>query len=72
MSTFHKKRNELPCDRGLLLWGCRVVIQAPSLERILKELHAGHEGITHMKQIARSYVYWYNIDADIEKKVATC
>ena len=61
-----------PATEVFCYGGCRVVIPAPSQERVLEELHAGHVGITHMKQIVRSYVYWNNIDADIEKKVAMC
>jgi transposase InsO family protein len=70
--AYFKKRHELSCDRGLLLWGGRVVVPSPFQQHVLEELHAGHIGSTHMKQLARSYVYWYNIDDDIERKVATC
>lgn len=39
---------------------------------ILKELHVGHVGMTKMKAIARSYVYWRNMDIDIENMVRDC
>ena len=70
--AYYKKRQELSRDRGLLLWCGRVVVSSPSQQPVLEELHAGHMGSTHMKQLARAYVYWYNIDSDIERKVATC
>ena len=72
LAAYYRKRLELSCDRGLLLWGGRVVIPSMSQQHVIEELHAGHVGSTHMKQLARSYVYWYNIDDDIERKVATC
>ncbi|GFQ88634.1 hypothetical protein TNCT_250091 [Trichonephila clavata] len=36
------------------------------------ELHAGHLGIVKMKAIARSFVYWKNIDKDIEEAAKNC
>jgi hypothetical protein len=68
MLAYYRKRQELSCDRGLLVWGGRVVVPSPPQQHVLEELHAGHVGSTHMKQLARSYVYWYNIDSDIERK----
>ena len=35
-------------------------------------LHDGHPGITKMKQLARSIVWWPRIDAHIETKVKHC
>ncbi|GFT81604.1 uncharacterized protein K02A2.6 [Trichonephila clavipes] len=39
---------------------------------VLEELHAGHLGIVKMKAIARSFVYWKNIDNDIEEAAKNC
>ena len=36
------------------------------------ELHKGHPGITRMKSLARMYVWWPGINADIEKSVRLC
>ncbi|XP_054745773.1 uncharacterized protein K02A2.6-like [Anastrepha obliqua] len=35
-------------------------------------MHRGHPGIQYTKAIGRNYVYWSNIDADIENMVKTC
>ena len=35
-------------------------------------MHRVHPGIDRMKAIARSYVYWPLIDADVEKLVKSC
>ena len=39
---------------------------------VLDELHEAHPGATHMKQMARSLVWWIGIDKDIETTVKTC
>ena len=42
---------------------------------MLNELHWAHPGICQMKAIARSYVWWPNLNNDIEmliKKCQTC
>ncbi|GFW38191.1 uncharacterized protein K02A2.6 [Trichonephila clavipes] len=41
-------------------------------KNVLEELHAGHLGIVKMKAIARSLVYWKNIDNDIEEAAKNC
>jgi hypothetical protein len=40
--------------------------------KILYHLHAGHPGIQRMKALARSYVYWPNMDKDVENFVKSC
>ena len=40
--------------------------------KILDELHDGHPGISRMKSLARSEVWWPKIDADLEQKVKEC
>ena len=55
-----------------ILWGSRVVIPLPGRQRIIDELHAGHPGISRMKSLARSYVWWPGMDAELESKVKSC
>ena len=50
---------------------CRV-IPPQDREAVLLELHEGHPGITHMKSLARMYVWWPGTSADIEKSVRLC
>ena len=69
---FYNKRNELSICQGCLVWGPRVMIPEALRSAVLEELHQGHMGIVKMKSIARGYVWWPNIDKDIEMLGQTC
>ena len=69
---FYAKRDELVIEKECLLWGYRVVVPETVKVKVLQELHASHLGIVKMKMMARSYVWWPNIDSDIEKVAAAC
>lgn len=57
---------------GVLLWGLRVVVPPVLQSEVLEVLHESHPGATRAKQFARSYVWWPNIDSDIERRVRSC
>ncbi|XP_058023889.1 uncharacterized protein K02A2.6-like, partial [Ahaetulla prasina] len=55
-----------------LLWGDRVVIPEKLRGHVLELLHVGHPGIVRMKSLARSYVWWPQMDKDISDRVGKC
>ncbi|GFU38905.1 transposon Tf2-6 polyprotein [Trichonephila clavipes] len=59
-------------EDGCIMYGQRVCIPRKFRKNVLEELHAGHLGIVKMKAIARSFVYWKNIDNDIEEAAKNC
>lgn len=69
---YYERRNELTVHQGCILWGMRVVIPNKLQDRVLKELHDGHMGVVKMKALARSYVWWPNINAQLEELAKAC
>ena len=66
------RRLELTVIDNCLLWGSRVIIPPQIQDLVLKELHDAHIGISRMKSLARSYVWWPLLNIDIETMVRTC
>ena len=54
------------------LLGTRVVIPPSLREKALQELHEEHQGISKMKALSWSYVWWPTIDRDLELLVKSC
>lgn len=72
LKAYHKRRDELTSEVGCLLWGTRAVIPRKLRQRLLSELHRDHPGITRMKEVSRSYMWWPGLDQDIEQLVKSC
>ena len=72
MRPYQRKREELSVQDGCLLWGSRVVVPPPGREKVLTLLHEGHPGVARMKGMARSYVWWPGMDAELEERVKRC
>ncbi|XP_058038706.1 uncharacterized protein K02A2.6-like [Ahaetulla prasina] len=66
------RQHEISIIRGCLLWGSRVIIPDELRGRILNVLHEGHPGITRMKALAHSYLWWPRLDGEIAEWVAGC
>ena len=69
---FSARRDELQEIDECLFYGERIVLPVPLQQKVLKQLHEGHPGISRMTQLARSYVYWPNIDEHIKEFVQSC
>ena len=72
LAPFKNKCNELSTLQGCVLWGTRVVVPSALQEHVLQELHDTHPGMSRMKALARSFVWWPSIDSDIERAISSC
>ena len=54
------------------MYGDWVVIPAVLTKKILKDFHTGHLGMSRMKALIRSYIYWPGMDKDIENMQKLC
>ena len=69
---YWRRRHELTIEANCLLWEMRVVVPASCQSHILQDLLQEHGGMTRMKSVARSYVWWPNLDSEIEALVKAC
>ena len=72
LKPYFNRREELTLEGNCLLWGMRVVVPKPLQGVVLEELHRNHSGMNQMKRVARSYVWWPNIDRHSEDLVKSC
>ena len=70
--SYFKRKDEISVTDGILTWGMRVIVPRSAQENVLKTLHDTHIGMSRMKSLARSYVWWPDIDGDIEHLVLRC
>ena len=59
-------------EEGCLLWGIRALIPKSLQEKLLQELHNEHTGISKMKALARSHMWWPGLNNDLEMIVKSC
>ena len=66
-----RRKDELSVYDGCILWGSRVVVPPPGRVKVT-QLHEGHPGVNRMKALACSFVWWPQLDSDLESLVQSC
>ncbi len=54
------------CLSGQPSYTCGKYLRSTKIATILQELHADHSGMTRMKALAHSHVWWPKIDSRLE------
>ena len=72
LKPFWSRRNELALVDDYVLWGSRIVVPKTGHAKLLNELHKGHPGISRMKALARTIMWWPGIDQDVKNTVNQC
>lgn len=72
LTPYKHRADELSTDADCVLWGGRVVVPTALRDRVKRQLHEGHTGCTKMKQLARRFVWWPGLDAELEALARGC
>lgn len=72
LCSFFTRKTELSVMSGVVMWGNRVVVPQSLQSEVLQELHVGHLGMSKMKSVARSCVWWPGLDKAIEGACRAC
>lgn len=69
LKPFAIYRNQLPVEDGYILLGHKIVIPTKLQNKILSVLHNSHQSSVKTKSTARSYVWWPQMNNDIERLI---
>ena len=69
---YFSKRYELSVFDRCILRASRIVVPPPGRDQVLQELHETHSGVSKMKSLARAYIWWPDMDSQIEQLVNSC
>ncbi|XP_034549867.1 uncharacterized protein K02A2.6-like [Notolabrus celidotus] len=72
LRPYATRKSELSLQDGCVFWGSRVIVPPPGRSQIVEELHESHPGVSRMKSLARSYIWWPRMDQDLENRVKSC
>lgn len=72
LEPYRRIAEELTVEQGCLQRGVRTVIPTCLQTRLLGELHIAHPGITRMKALARTHIWWPGLDKAVEDMVRRC
>ncbi|PAA46019.1 hypothetical protein BOX15_Mlig017774g1, partial [Macrostomum lignano] len=72
LEPYFRRRLELSVEDGCVIWGTRVLVPEALRPGVLLELHVEHFGMARMKSVARTFVWWPGMDADIESVASSC
>ena len=69
---FFARRDSIYSAQKILMHHDRIIIPTKLQRRVLHQLHKGHPEIARMRSLARTIVYWPNIDQHNSTLVQNC
>ena len=71
-NPYLRRKAELTRESVCAILGNRVIVPPQGWTLVIAELHEAHPGISRMKAIIHGYVFWPNMDREIEDAVKRC
>lgn len=72
VKVFHKYKDELAWQDGVVFRSRRIVVPTAMRKRIIEKVHAAHNGIEATIKLAQANVFWPGMTQQIEDKVKMC
>ena len=72
LRPYQGRHMELSVQADCVLWGNQIIVPPAGQSKVLDVLHDGHPGISRMKELARSFIWWPGLDDDIQNRVQAC
>ena len=72
LSLYFARRNKLTIEEDCLLRGIQVIVPPNLHKRMLELFHESHLGVVKMNALARSHVWWPEIDKALEEVTKHC
>ena len=72
LHPYLSRKAELTIEGGCVLWGNMVIVPPQGREQVIAELHEAHPGISRTKALARGYIWWPDMDRELENAVKSC
>ena len=71
-NPYLRQKAEETGESVCVILGNRVIVPPQGWTLVIAELHEAHPGISRMKAIIHGYVFWPNMDREIEDAVKRC
>ena len=72
LQGWRQSGSKLTTEGGCLLWRTRVVFPPKLRPCVLEELHENQSGASRIKALARSFVWWPNLDITLKDICRSC